>query len=429
MTNDRIGEPGAVRADHANDSHGGMSEREIAVRRAFLTVARTGSAAQVDEWAARLTLADPEVDASGLATTLLAEQVAGQYERGWQPADLVHVVGKAGAQRTTRLAVDVILAEAVATRAVERAPDEWTAQLRAMASDRATPPTAVHRWRRRENLGPLDAWADVLRLADILARWGPMEKLLPPPSRWSDGRNGRATAAATSTSDGRMLGRIRALLAKAESTEFPEEAEALAAKAQELMTRHAIEAALLAEKRVGEPVTGIRARRLHLDNPYAREKLSLVTAVGQVNSVQTIWLEAAGIATIVGDPDDLDAVEMLFTSLLVQALHALTATGRAGSRRTRSPRFRRGFLTAYATRVGERLDAARGFAAEAAGQAAGRDLLPVLAARDRAVDEAVAELFPTLKRMRGRSVDAGGWYAGRAAADAADLTAGRRQVP
>ena len=37
-----------------------------------------------------------------------------------------------------------------------------------------------------------------------------------------------------------MLERVRALLAKAESTTFPEEADALTAKAQQLMTRHAL---------------------------------------------------------------------------------------------------------------------------------------------------------------------------------------------
>ncbi|CAM5725681.1 hypothetical protein SBADM41S_12325 [Streptomyces badius] len=44
----------------------------------------------------------------------------------------------------------------------------------------------------------------------------------------------------------RMLTRIRALLAKAEATGFPEEAEALTTKAQELMARHTIDAALAA---------------------------------------------------------------------------------------------------------------------------------------------------------------------------------------
>jgi hypothetical protein len=41
--------------------------------------------------------------------------------------------------------------------------------------------------------------------------------------------------------DQRMLDRVRALLAKAESTDFPQEADAFTARAQELMARHRID--------------------------------------------------------------------------------------------------------------------------------------------------------------------------------------------
>ena len=41
------------------------------------------------------------------------------------------------------------------------------------------------------------------------------------------------------------VSKVQALIAKAESTEFPDEAEAFMAKAQELMTRHAIDLAML----------------------------------------------------------------------------------------------------------------------------------------------------------------------------------------
>jgi hypothetical protein len=44
----------------------------------------------------------------------------------------------------------------------------------------------------------------------------------------------------TDTTSHKMLERVRALLAKADSTNFPEEAEAFRAKADELMTRHSI---------------------------------------------------------------------------------------------------------------------------------------------------------------------------------------------
>ena len=53
-----------------------------------------------------------------------------------------------------------------------------------------------------------------------------------------------------SAPDRRVLDRVRGLLTKAESTEFPAEAEALTAKAQELMARHSIEQAMV-EARCG----------------------------------------------------------------------------------------------------------------------------------------------------------------------------------
>ena len=56
------------------------------------------------------------------------------------------------------------------------------------------------------------------------------------------------------------------------------------------------------------------------------------------------------------------------------------------------------------------------------------DLLPVLRSRQAAVEERVTELFPRVRATRSRaSVDAGGWYAGRDAADRADV--GPRRSP
>ena len=64
--------------------------------------------------------------------------------------------------------------------------------------------------------------------------------------------------------------------------------------------------------------------------------------------------------TVVGFPADLNAVELLFTSLLVQAN---TAMLRAGGKkdefgRSRTRAFRQSFLVSYAIRIGERLEEA-----------------------------------------------------------------------
>ena len=62
-------------------------------------------------------------------------------------------------------------------------------------------------------------------------------------------------------------------------------------------------------------------------------------------------------------------------------------------------------------------------------EAPGRNLLPVLAARHQAVDDAVDEMFGDRASYHrtGRVSDSEGWYSGRAAADMAALH-GHREV-
>src|SRR5690606_19631507 len=99
---------------------------------------------------------------------------------------------------------------------------------------------------------------------------------------------------------------IRALLAKAEATGFPEEAEALSAKAQELMARHSVDAALLA---AGAPVAQTpTACRIGVEPPYEQAKAVLLDAVASANRCRAVWNEALGFSTVVGFAPDLEAV-------------------------------------------------------------------------------------------------------------------------
>ena len=89
----------------------------------------------------------------------------------------------------------------------------------------------------------------------------------------------------------------------------------------------------------------------------------------------------------------------------------------AASARTRP--FRKSFLIAYATRIGERL--AHANADTIAKTADSERLLPVLASHQLRVDTAFETLFPAVKASRVSVPDAEGWHAGRAAADRANL--------
>ncbi len=162
----------------------------------------------------------------------------------------------------------------------------------------------------------------------MLLRLPAIEPAGPPPGAAADPH--RPPAA----DEPRMLTRIRALLAKAEATGFPEEAEALTTKAQELMARHTIDEALLAARTHSRETPG--ACRIGVEPPYEGAKAVLLDAVASANRCRAVWNEDLGFSTVVGFEPDLDAVELLFTSLLVQGTTAMTrseAGQRAGGRK------------------------------------------------------------------------------------------------
>ncbi|TJZ45440.1 DUF2786 domain-containing protein [Streptomyces piniterrae] len=365
---------------------------------------------------------------------------------GWQPADLERIVRREAADATlATLVVDAIAAEAARPSKAEAARDpRWEGQLRRLGaevwweSDRGY----LDALARRRRGSRFETGYDVLAALRIIARLPRLTPLpAPQPARKVAG-GGRltgafSTAGARSGPGGeaasRALGRIRGLLAKAEATDFAEEAEALSAKAQELMARHSIDEALLAGAAgaAGSPggaAGGPSAVRIGIEGPYEQAKALLLDAVAAANRCQAVWAADVGFSTVVGFEPDLEAVELLYTSLLLQATAAMNRAGdhhhsRGRSRRTRE--FRQTFLVAYADRVRDRLTAATEAATAAATAESGAtapDLLPVLAARDLAVEETTGTLFPDTAPVRLRGVrDADGWHQGKAAADRARL--------
>jgi hypothetical protein len=101
-------------------------------------------------------------------------------------------------------------------------------------------------------------------------------------------------------------------------------------------------------------------------------------------------------------------------------LGAGSRVDRYGQSRTKS--FRQSFLVSYAQRIGERLTEAGEHAQSdlVASIGDGR-LLPVLAAREQAVQERMAEYFPHVTTRSVSISNSAGWTAGRAAADLANL--------
>lgn len=336
------------------------------------------------------------------------------WEGGWQPADIVRAAGKRLGRATTAVAAEVIVAEARGSAGADVAvPEPWADQLRHMA----VAPGIELLWSDPDRLRV------GIQLLGMLTHLPVLPCLLPPPSRWGHGRPLHVTMPAPGSGDTKMLAKVRALLAKAESTTFEEEANSLTAKAQELMARYAIDQAMISGTEAGPAGEGPGGRRIGIEDPYARGRSGLLAHVAQANRCRTVSMEGYGFSTIFGFPGDLDIVEVLYTSLLVQATRAMTAAGSVrdslGRSRTRS--FRLSFFHSFAGRIGERLGAATSQATEDAGAVHGAALLPVLAGRSAAVEDAFNAAFPNLVSVRARVSNYDGWVAGRVAADRAHL--------
>ncbi|WP_093612216.1 DUF2786 domain-containing protein [Streptomyces indicus] len=322
-----------------------------------------------------------------------AEFVTQAWRRGWQPADVVRMVRRELSEEHAQLASGLIQDETA--RYGDGLPPRWQEQLAALPG-------------RREPADRFLYATALLELFRLLLRLPALEPVGPAP-----GTAGRLPPPAPH--EPRMLTRIRALLAKAEATQYPQEAEALTAKAQELMARHSIDEALLAHRE--HPAETPAACRIGVDAPYETAKAILLDAVATANHCRAVWNESFGFSTVVGFAPDLELVELMYTSLLVQGTAAMTtaeAAQRSGGRK-RTKTFRQSFLMAYAHRLGERLRATSEHVVPE-----DSSLLPVLAAREVAVTGAVDAMFPSTTTTRVRGVDdSAGWEHGRAAADRA----------
>jgi hypothetical protein len=372
-------------------------------------------------------------DSSGLVPELVSSRLSEELQRawvhGWQPADIPRVIGKYLGQNHARLVVHAIGVDAERYRSRSRTLPSWLDQLDAIGAPTGPDSHTDHLAgvAHELHLDLADLLGAVFDLLVILRRLPPLPLLCPPPSEWDHSAAIDAAMAwrtQVGPGEARHLERIRALLAKAESTEFDEEAESFTAKAQELMTRHSIDAALIAAHTAGanaenRPI-GIR---LGIEDPYASAKAFLLAQIAAAADCSTVWTKDFGFSTVFGFQAELASVELLYTSLLVQARAAMVRAGESGQR-AKSRRFRQSFLVGFATRIGERLrESAQGVTVEAVREH-GNDLLPVLAARSEAAAGLRDETISNLKRNTISANDGTGFLRGVASADVATITRG-----
>ncbi|MGB7362372.1 MAG: DUF2786 domain-containing protein [Rhodococcus sp. (in: high G+C Gram-positive bacteria)] len=370
--------------------------------------------------AAHLPPWSPSGDIGRFAAARLDEVVDHAFAAGWQPAELMHTTKRRLGTRPSRLVLVLVAAHADRTAAHTVSPIPWREQLPDVPPSSAHTVDRIADWRTSEKIDDDETWSAVLTVVAMVGRLAPLPPLVSTPSSWGT-EPPRATGGPPP--EPKVLKRIRGLLAKAEATTFAEEADTYAAKAQELMTRYTIDSAIVDADAHHSPADSVITRRLLVDNPYPEAKIALLNSVGTVNGAKVLWHRDDGLASIVGLPADLDLCDLLFTSLLVQSARALREHPDGAGVSVAS--FRRSFLLGYAYRIAERLTAAQDRARTTASRDYGRDLVPVFAGRDDAVQEAMNTMFPEQKLVAPSLNNGAGVHAGRRAADNADLTGGR----
>jgi len=201
-----------------------------------------------------------------------------------------------------------------------------------------------------------------------------------------------------------LLARVRKLLVKAEADGVTQaEAEALTAKAAELMAKYGIDRALLAAVR---PETDRPDDRvIDIANPWARVQAHLLCGLAAALRCQCVILPRTGPGSrihVFGFASDIERTDVLYTSLLLQMWQGLSAAEPpAWSRSTRA--WRRSWLLGFATAVVARVRAAEQRAAQRAADApvgAGPSAALVLADRTLIIERTLRRAYPVTRTSR-----------------------------
>jgi Protein of unknown function (DUF2786) len=222
-----------------------------------------------------------------------------------------------------------------------------------------------------------------------------------------------------------ILDKVRKLLAKAEDPACtPAEAEAFTAKAADLIAKYGVDSALLAAADpavdpVGDLVIDVLA-------PYALDKCGLLGGVAGALRCQCVrrqgWDGSRKTFTmhLFGHQTDLRRVELLFTSLLVQAGYAMVAQPVPAWENVAA--YRRSWFAGYTYAISARLRAAEERAASSADRGPdGRSVAVVLADRSAEVATRVTQTYPGLRFAGPRRLAGGGLDHGYAAGRRADI--------
>ena len=174
--------------------------------------------------------------------------------------------------------------------------------------------------------------------------------------------------------DDRSLARVAALLRQAEGTDNEHEAEAFLAAAQRLATAASIDLALARAHSAGQAKQASPVQRTvtvgERGSKGLRTYVALFSGIGLANQVKCDVSHDSTYLLAFGFPEDIDATEALYASLLVQMAKSCESYLASGAHLP-TPKItaRLNFQLAFASRIGVRLQQAR----EEAERAARRD--------------------------------------------------------
>jgi hypothetical protein len=201
----------------------------------------------------------------------------------------------------------------------------------------------------------------------------------------------------------RLLDRVRKLLAKAEAEGVTAaEAQALTAKAAELMAKYGIDRALLAATQPETDKPGDRIVEIY--NPWGRVQAHLLCGLAAALRCQSILVTAdSGLRVhIFGYDSDLERTDVLYTSVLIQMWHGLVATDvPADAYSVRA--WRRSWLLGFAAAVIARVRTAEQRAEQSASPApAGQSSRTALVLADRSmvIRHNIAQAYPRTRTAR-----------------------------
>jgi hypothetical protein len=223
--------------------------------------------------------------------------------------------------------------------------------------------------------------------------------------------------------------KIAKLLAKAEGSDNPHEAEAFTKAAEKLMIKWGIDEAVVRAQMTGEQsAEEITTLRIEYTDTYSDAYVSFTSAIVEGLDLRCYYQRGhqhddQRLVYVIGHESDVERAGMLLASLRLQAASAMKTWWRGSGysatlKGWRAFKARRQFVISFGIGVGERL---AGLRVETIAETGGKSTELVLVDRAARVDAWLEENVGKLETGRGMKVSLIGHLEGREAGQRADI--------